>query len=84
MTIDYPVPSGQDCTAGRLARERNDINLIKQKLVNIGYSSGEIEYLVHQFAGRNKIKELGIEDLRALKELLQQQLDLAKRCLEIP
>ncbi len=84
MPIDYPVPGAQDCKASRLAREKNNIDLIKQKLVNIGYSSTEIEYLAHQFAGKDKIKDLSVEDLRALKESLQQQLDLANKCLEIP
>ncbi|KAF1086078.1 hypothetical protein SPSYN_00816 [Sporotomaculum syntrophicum] len=84
MPIDYPVPGAQDCKASRLTRERNNIELIKQKLVNIGYSSGEIEYLVQQFAGKAKIKDLSVEDLRSLKESLQYQLELAKKCLEIP
>ncbi len=66
-----------------LARERSNIAILKQKLINIGYSSGEVEYLIHQFTGKAKINKLGMEDLRALKESLQKQLDLAKKCLEI-
>jgi len=67
-----------------VARERDNIALIRQKLTNTGYSLGEVECMVHQFTVGAKIKDLGVEDLRALKESLQQQLDLAKKCLEIP
>lgn len=84
MHLECSVPGIKTGQVDPLAREMNNIALVQQKLVNIGYSSGEIEYLIKQLIGGTKTKDLSIEKLRALNILMQQHLEFAKKCLDIP
>jgi len=63
-------------------KTKESILALKEKLINIGYNPGEVEYLVKRFGQNKSLNELGGSELNEIKKALQAQLDLAQKCIE--
>ncbi len=61
---------------------RDKILIIKQRLIDLGYNPGEVDYLVQKLGKGKSLDELGITKLNELKQALETQLDIAKKCLD--
>jgi len=63
-------------------RAKESILNLKNQLINIGYNPGEVDYLVKKFGHSKSLSELEPSELQELKKALQEQLDIARKCID--
>lgn len=68
----------------RIANEDTLSNIkgLKKQLINIGYNSGEVDYMIYSCSKGHKLSEIDSDQLKQIEEALQNQLELAQKCKE--
>ncbi|ATW24529.1 hypothetical protein [Candidatus Formimonas warabiya] len=63
--------------------ELEAIQSLKKQLVDVGFASDEVEFMIRSHSHKRSLLDMGTDDLRNIKELLSVQLDIARRCLNL-
>jgi len=82
MSFEFTLSNAARNNSDSKHKTKESILALKEKLINIGYNPGEVEYLVKRFGQNKSLNELGGSELNEIKKALQAQLDLAKKCIE--
>lgn len=59
------------------------INKLKKQLVAVGFAPGEVNYMVKSRMGSKNYSELSREEIKEIKTALNEQLDIAQKCLNL-
>jgi len=58
------------------------IGSIKKHLVRLGYNPLEVNWMIITLCENRKLKELDLEEIKKVREALEEQLQMAKKCIE--
>lgn len=87
MDFSYMVPGIKRKTGQVLKdikkKELDNIYMLRDKLVAIGYNPGEVDYMIKTSSNGIKITKLDSQELQRLEAILQTQLSIAIQCIEL-
>lgn len=89
-----PIKMDTTCEISSLARDKPEgikqntdeiaaIESLKEKLTHLGYSMGEIDYLIQSRVQKPTTGRPSLADLVRIKKVLEAQLEFAQKCKEI-
>jgi len=61
----------------------NAIHDLKRQLVQVGFTPGEVNYLIYDYAGGCKLTDLDPETAEQIKQKLSVHLDIGRKCLKL-
>lgn len=64
-------------------RELNNIFILKDKLIAIGYNPGEVDFMINSSSKGKKLSCLDPQQLQELESTLEAQLQLARQCIAL-
>jgi len=82
LSYEYSISSPASKSIDEKQKAKENVLSLRQRLIDIGYNQGEVDYLVKKFGNGKGLTELDGSELNELKKALQVQLDIAKKCIE--
>jgi len=64
------------------SEELNNIMALKEQLIEIGYNSDEVKYMITTLSNGIDISKLDSKQLKVIEERLTEQLSIARQCID--
>ncbi|MEL7567530.1 MAG: hypothetical protein AAGU27_22000 [Dehalobacterium sp.] len=59
------------------------IETLRKQLVEVGFAADEVNFMVRTHAKKKSLSELSSSEIKEIKEALVEQLEIARKCLNL-